>query len=1266
MLRKKLLLWGLVFVVGSGAYGQVNTNRDVLKNAAQGLRLTERANYSKALALAKKNNWPLQITGKNGATADLVGVDAFNFPKYYISDNNSISAVTTRANQLWPGGSTGLNLNGSSANMKNKIGVWDGGRVLENHVELAGRVTQKDNPSSLSTHATHVTGTMIATGLNPSAKGMAFGAQGIVVYDYTNDNEEIASEAADLLLSNHSYSVVAGWSFNSSENRWEFWGRPNEDEDYKFGYYSSDAQILDSLAYNAPYYLIVKSAGNNRGSTGPDVGDPYYRMTQGGSWSLVGSRPASISSNDSYGTIAWDGNSKNVLTVGAIAGLPGGYNRSQDAVMASFSSWGPTDDGRIKPDIVAAGVNVLSTSSSSPNSYTTLSGTSMSSPNATGSLFLLQEHYSKLKGGAFLRSATLKGLAIHTAEEAGLYPGPDYQYGWGLLNVRKAADVISAAVASNNGPNSEHLMYENVLNGTNTSFTTTVVASGKMPLRATICWTDVKGTVEQTNVLNNPTPKLVNDLDIRITSGGRTFRPWKLDPVNPANSAEKGDNVLDNVERIDIDSTVPGQTYTITVTHKGTLARGQQAYSLLISGAGGTAHCESAPTASSGARIDSVVVREDIEFANPAGATSYVNNTGLTAEIEPSLVIPFRIRVNSSDATDLDKMVKIFVDYNNDGDFTDANELVATSGVLKNGQVFAGSFTTPNSMPVGNIYKMRIVLQETSNATDISPCGNYGKGETHDVRLIVSSPSNDVSISDIITPAVGECADEKQYLTIAISNNGNSSVTGIPITVEVKEGNTTIATFNTTYTKSIPALTTANLTFQTPFATKPNTTYSITATANMPSDQQAQNNTLVTTITTSDGGDDPEVVGSICNNTTATLKVLNPGNEHYFWYNSPSANTPLANGPSFSTGTIPSNKTFYVSRNIRTTIGPATKMVYPNGGYNDFSGNFVRFTNNIPVVLESVRLYTGHAGTVEIIVADLISVSGQSFTYLPLARKKLEVSATHPTPTAGALNENTANDNGAVYMLDLPVDAVGDHIILVLCSDGATIFRNNGITGNDTYPITIPGVMSITGNSLNLSNPSANMNPNYYFFYDMKIRAGEACPSERIPVVVSEAPVPVVSLVGDILRTSVKGLAMQWYKDDVGIDGATDSTYKPIASGVYKVLVMDSLGCQMISAGLQVTINALPPEVVAREIDLRLSPNPNKGIFNLSFEVKEKGDLQIDLLNESGQRVFTQSHSGFIGQFNKQMNVGHVGDGYYVLRITHNKKTYLQKVIIIK
>lgn len=1267
MLRRFLPIFITAMALVSVANAQLSTNVQALDITAQGIRLRERSDYTKALSLAKQRNWPLTINGRNGARATLVGVDAFNFPKYYITHNNSIAAATTRTNQLWPGGATGLNLSGSSANMKNKIGIWDGGFVLGTHVELTGRITQKDNPSTTDNHATHVAGTMIATGLNPSAKGMAFGVQGMIAYDFNNDNSEIASEASGLLISNHSYSIISGWNFNSAQNRWEFYGRPNEDEDYKFGYYSTDAQDLDSIAYNAPFYLIVKSAGNNRGETGPPVGAAYFRFNAQNQMTAAGNRPSSISSNDSYGTITWDGNAKNILTVGAVRGIPGGYNRPEDVVMSDFSSWGPTDDGRIKPDVVANGVRVLSTFATSNNSYSTLSGTSMSSPNAAGSLFLLQEHYSKLKSGAFLRSATIKGLAIHTADEAGANPGPDYQNGWGLLNVQKAAAVISASVASNNGSTSEHLMFENVLNAATSSFSINVIASGKEPLKATICWTDVKGTVEQIDVLNNPAKKLINDLDIRITSGSRTFRPWTLNPASPANAAVKGDNNTDNVERIDIDSTVSGDSYTITVTHKGvagSLVRGQQAYSLLVSGAGGTAHCSSGPTGNTGGRIDSVSL-QTIRYANPAGGTTYVNNTGISTNIEPTQSVPFRIRVNSSDATNADKIVKLFIDYNNDGDFTDANELIATSGILKNNDVFVGSFTTPSTLTIGSSYRTRIVLVETSTPNDVTSCGTYLRGETDDFRLVVVNPSTDFTISEVITPSVADCADNKQYLTINIRNNGSVPRTSIPVSVEVKNGTTTVATINATYPGTVLPLSNASFTLQTPFVTAENTTYTIQATANITGDQNTANNTLTTSLTIGRRGADPNPIGTICNNN-ALLRIPSvAANTNYFWYNSATATSPFATGSSTSTTTIPGNKTFFVSSELKTSIGPTTKMTFPDGGYNTFDGNFVRFNASVPLTIESARLYIGNSGTIRVVLARFLEfVPPGSYNFSEIDFTTIDVIATNPNPQSGPVSGNPATDTGAIYYLNLRVPEPGDYILIIRNSSPATIFRNNNISGS-TYPIAIPNVMSITGNSVNVSG-TGDPNPFYYFFYDMKIRTGTSCPSTRQEIVVSDAPTPVVTRQGDSLVINAPGVSRQWFKDDVGIDSATKPSFKPIANGSYKVVTIDALGCQKTSAPIQFTVTSLPPEVVAREIKLSVSPNPNKGLFNLSFEVKEKGDVSIELLNPAGQRIFNQSYPGFNGAFNKQMNVGNINDGQYILKIFHNKKTYLQKVIIIK
>jgi len=173
----------------------------------------------------------------------------------------------------------------------------------------------------------------------------------------------------------------------------------NSTEDYKFGYYSDAAANLDDIAYSAPNYLIVKSAGNVRTETGPQVGNPYFRANSSGQMVSAGNRPAGISSNDSYDIISWDCGAKNILTVGAVGGLANGYSRKEDIIATDFSAWGPTDDGRIKPDLVADGVDLLSPINTSNTSYAVFSGTSMSAPNTTGSLLLLQEYYTKLKPG---------------------------------------------------------------------------------------------------------------------------------------------------------------------------------------------------------------------------------------------------------------------------------------------------------------------------------------------------------------------------------------------------------------------------------------------------------------------------------------------------------------------------------------------------------------------------------------------------------------------------------------------------------------------------------------------------------------------------------------------------------------------------------------------------------------------------------------------------------------------------------------------------
>jgi hypothetical protein len=534
---------------------------------------------------------------------------------------NSEAARSVNTDLLRPGAALSLNLEGEGM----IVGVWDGDNFKEDHIEFENRAETRgsisDEPLGLGgNHSTHVSGTIASAGINPGAKGMA-PKTNLFLYDFLNDKAEISSELAKddpLLVSNHSYGLVLGWAAN--ETGWVWRGDPaiSNNEDYRFGYYDGDnSRALDDIAFNAPYYLHVRAAGNDR----TDVGD--------------GTRPP----DGPYDCIGPAGVAKNVLTVGASLKLGDRYTGPDDVIMSEFSSWGPTDDGRIKPDITAPGVSILSTIAEGNNEYGNQDGTSMATPAVTGSLILLQEQFSKATGGRFMRAATLKGLIIHTANEAGVNNGPDYQFGWGLLSTDKAANIITRR-------DGENFIMDEVVLSDGDSMVYQVTASGSSPLLATISWTDPAGTPPAAAL--NPTDlMLVNDLDIRIyDEDNNIYEPWILDPGRPDRGATRGDNFRDNVEKIEIQSPAQG-SYTVVIRHKGELRNGRQEVSVIISngdlerdldafywvgGSGSWQDGSSWSNRSGGASINAVPGIDNPVFFDQNSFASSDNNINLTTD----------------------------------------------------------------------------------------------------------------------------------------------------------------------------------------------------------------------------------------------------------------------------------------------------------------------------------------------------------------------------------------------------------------------------------------------------------------------------------------------------------------------------------------------------------------------------------------------------------------------------------------------------------
>ena len=480
------------------------------------------------------NYW--RVTISEDDITNLAGEDAVQWiqevaPPMTVNNDGSRIAVGANTTQLSP-----YRLNGSGV----VIGEWDGGWADWTHNDLSPRVTVGDPASpiypncttcAVRNHATHVAGTAMGDGTNSAGLLMGMAAlSGIVTYEWPYTINELDIETNDAIV-NHSAVI----STNS-------WGWLIEDPDcYLHGYYGSWSQNYDGIVngkLGSPITIIF-AAGNEEN----DGDCPPYP------WDQI-SGPG--------------GTAKNTIVVGATYSDTNGHT--------CFSSRGPTDDGRIKPDVCAPGdekycLYIPAIKSTLPgNAYGEMAGTSMSAPAVAGCAALLYQDYRNTHGGADPTPATVKALLMHTAEDLGNM-GPDYTYGWGLINVTAAADVIRA----DNNPNMT--IFQNEVNNGDAVATWINVTPITTKLMATLVWTDEPGAPAAA-------VELVNDLDLGVTNDTATFHPWILDPDNPANPATTGIDNINNVEQVVINEPAPG-TYTILVNGTG-IPYGPQPFTLIV------------------------------------------------------------------------------------------------------------------------------------------------------------------------------------------------------------------------------------------------------------------------------------------------------------------------------------------------------------------------------------------------------------------------------------------------------------------------------------------------------------------------------------------------------------------------------------------------------------------------------------------------------------------------------------------------------------
>jgi serine protease AprX len=592
------LLFSILLFLSISANAQTAEERarnvdSISKQKAEQLKSTFQNRFNdsekKVQDYLKRNPNVKRSFEKNGSLHYLHHIDSSGKP-VYINTKNRESATLIKANQLYKGGSIGANITGDSM----VVGVWDGGEVRATHELLSGKVTMQANQTldgvganktySGNNHMTHVTGTIVGKNLPNKPRGVAYGAKALC-YDWNSDLQEMAEFGLKgYLISNHSY----GYTNDTTTATWIF------------GAYDETAKNWDFLTRNLPNYLPFVAVGNEQEDSG--------------------NRKAKLG----YDIITGSSASKNVMTVGAVNG---------DKAMSDYSNWGPTDDGRVKPEIVAKGTGINSslfadkkTKTPSDTAYSGVvnsQGTSYAAPAAAGAGLLLQQYYYSLYK-TYLKSSTLKALMLGTAEDLG-QPGPDPKFGWGLLDIEKAANAIKyksklgntvkplaidsvtkkpvvvpdsivkksyvVADTASRGAYIEEMAFKFPAD-TLVEISREVTASGCSPLVVSIAWTDIEG-IEQTakDSIDPTVSRLIYDYDmiVKNVTKNTTFRAWK--PVSMANrtaDATKETTWFDgngnNYRQVKIDSAKKGEKYKIIFRKSKTSPDSARLLSLVVTG----------------------------------------------------------------------------------------------------------------------------------------------------------------------------------------------------------------------------------------------------------------------------------------------------------------------------------------------------------------------------------------------------------------------------------------------------------------------------------------------------------------------------------------------------------------------------------------------------------------------------------------------------------------------------------------------------------
>ncbi len=699
---------------------------------------------------------------------------------------------------------------GRKYNGKNVVVAVNDDGIVGPHIDFTGRMTQPGVTQDRGTHGDMVAGIIGGAGnIDPTITGMAPGCD-VVIRQYS------AALPGTVTLHTNDDVVLFNSSYSNGCNA---------------GYTSLARQVDQEIRLN-PTLMQVFSAGNsNNNDCGYQAGNQWGNITGGHK------------------------QGKNVIATA---------NLENNQTLATSSSRGPADDGRLKPDISAHGNGNFSTSPN--NAYSRGSGTSAASPSIAGVMAQMYDAYQVNNSGVRPQSGLMKAIIMNTADDFGNV-GPDYKFGWGRVNAYQAIKTIEegryiTSSITNNGNNSHNI----------------VVPTGVKEVKVMVYWHDFEGSTSADKAL-------VNDLDAKLELGANTYMPWILNPGTTATSttqratlldlpATTGVDTLNNVEQVSLVNPTAG-TYSFKVAGTA-VPQGPQPYfvtyyfiydEITLSNPNGGEGFEPGTTerlfwdayGNSGNFTLSYSVDSGTNWISigvaPAANRSFdwniPNNISGKAlvKIERGLISDVSDHTFSIIPTPTNLNVSTICPTYIEVSWTavagaDEYEIYVLGNKYMDsvGRSSTTSFQIPVANPFGEMwYSVAAIKNNNGGNTGRRADAEYFAGSKKLLNCIL--PSN-TGITSLSSPGQLSCINGLTDITATVSNYGSSTVSNL--TVKYRVNNGTIQTGNVS--QSILGQNTNSYTFPVQYNFNTTGTYTIEAWTELTGDQWIFDDTLVYTL----------------------------------------------------------------------------------------------------------------------------------------------------------------------------------------------------------------------------------------------------------------------------------------------------------------------------------------------------------------------------------------------------------------------------------